>query len=136
MPRTFKADLNELLPLLEYVRNESKNLGLSPSLMNSIELATEEVVVNIINYGYSSRKGTIEVSCTSPYRGGLKIVIKDHGKPFNPLENAPKYDPDTPLQEKEVGGCGIFFITKIMDEVQYSRENESNILTLVKHHIH
>ena len=60
------------------------------------------------------------------------ISISDHGKPFNPLK---KPDPDItlPAEKREIGGLGIFLVKKTMDNVTYSREDETNILTLCKY---
>jgi anti-sigma regulatory factor (Ser/Thr protein kinase) len=61
----------------------------------------------------------------------MTVVISDEGKPYDPTQ---KEDPDInlPVEDRPIGGLGIFLIRQIMDEVKYSREDRQNRLTLVK----
>ena len=61
----------------------------------------------------------------------LRLTFTDTGRPFDPLQAD---DPDTkvPLSERKIGGLGIFVVKKMMDKVEYRRENDRNILTLTK----
>ena len=61
----------------------------------------------------------------------LRLFFKDTGKPFDPTKSA---DPDiqAPAAERPIGGLGIFVMKKLMDQVEYRRENGCNILTLSK----
>jgi anti-sigma regulatory factor (Ser/Thr protein kinase) len=97
-----------------------------------IRLVCEEIIVNVIHYAYPDGEGNVAVSYDiSPDQGLLTITIADRGVPFNPLE---KDDPDIslPLDERPIGGLGIFMVKSIMDEVRYQRENDMNTLTLTK----
>ncbi len=134
MVKTFKARLENLREILRFIHSQAALNGFDPDTINKIELASEEVVVNIIEYGYPNQEGELSVDCQ--FSGnGLKIEIKDHGIPFNPLESPPSIDFNASLEDRKIGGCGIFFITTLMDEVNYNRENEMNVLTLVKYKI-
>ncbi len=93
----------------------------------------EEALVNIIRHGYPKEKGTISISCRQPSRLGLKVVLTDHGIPYNPCEHMRTIDSNAPLEMRNLGGYGIYFIVKIMDEVDYKHEDTKNILTLVKY---
>ena len=64
----------------------------------------------------------------------MKITIADSGKPFNPLVQKPKADREASLEERQMGGLGLLFIRKCLDEVSYQRKNHQNILTLIKKH--
>jgi serine/threonine-protein kinase RsbW len=59
----------------------------------------------------------------------MKVEVEDDGRPFNPLE-APPPDIGKPLAEREVGGLGIHLVRKMMDELEYRRENDKNLLIL------
>lgn len=122
MGKKFQASLDQLYDMLDFIRDEAKSVGFEPRSVSKIELACEEALVNIIQHGYPDFRGNIEIFCLRPESKGIKIVIKDHGIPFNPLS----------LSKKEGTGYGIFFIIRLMDEVSYVREENSNILTLVK----
>jgi len=97
-----------------------------------IDLAVEEIFVNIASYAYAPGTGpaTIRVGLTDD---GSVFVIEliDQGVPYNPLA---KEDPDITLsaEERKIGGLGILLTKKSMDDVQYEYANGSNILTLRK----
>ena len=97
-----------------------------------LELAVEEIFVNIANYAYGDGVGQAVIQARvldSPK--GIELVFKDGGVPYNPLERqAP--DPNLPLEEREIGGWGIFLVKKNVDEVSYAYEAGKNILTIRK----
>ena len=99
-------------------------------LVNQIDLAVEEIFVNIAHYAYSGKGGEAEVSCILS-DGVITISFTDKGKPFNPLE---KEDPDITLsaEERKIGGLGIFLTKKFMDKVWYVYEDGRNKLSFSK----
>ena len=105
-------------------------------LLNQIDLAVEEIFVNIAHY--SGSEDAI-VSCdyhiSGDGNGTLTVVFKDKGKPFNPLERA---DPDLSLsaEERSIGGLGIFLTKKFMDSVEYEFAGGMNCLTIKKTLLH
>lgn len=133
MNKCFPANLKHLYDMLDFVRLHAQNCGFEVAYINKIELATEEVLVNIINYGYPETEGAVEIQCSFSGQEGLKIVIKDGGIPYNPLKDKKTFNLQSALEERSVGGYGIFFILSLMDEVVYAREENFNVLTLKKH---
>jgi anti-sigma regulatory factor (Ser/Thr protein kinase) len=105
--------------------------GLSPDVVNAVNVALDEVMNNIISYGYDEgvRAEILLRFDRQPRR--LLVEIEDTGKAFNPLE-APAPDLTSPLAERQVGGLGIHFIKHLMDEVSYTRMGRTNVLKLVK----
>ncbi len=99
-------------------------------LLNQIDLAVEEIFVNIAHYAYSGKGGEASVTC-SIADGTMTITFEDCGIPFNPLE---KKDPDITLsaEERSIGGLGIFLTKKFMDSVNYVYEDGKNKLTFSK----
>ena len=99
-------------------------------LVNQIDLAVEEIFVNIAHYAYSGKGGEAEVSCILS-DGVITISFTDKGKPFNPLE---KEDPDITLsaEERKIGGLGIFLTKKFMDKFWYVYEDGRNKLSFSK----
>lgn len=97
-----------------------------------IDVAVEEIFVNICKYAYTPDQGRavvrVEVA-DDPVQ--VKITFIDQGKPYDPLQ---KDDPDVtlPADEREIGGLGIFMVKNTMDAVDYKYKDGSNILTLVK----
>ena len=101
-------------------------------ILNQIDLAVEEIFVNIAHYSGSEEA---EISCGYHIGGDgsglLTIIFKDKGKPFNPLA---KPDPDLTLsaEERKIGGLGIFLTKKFMDSVEYEFVDKKNCLTIKK----
>lgn len=133
MKKSFPAQLERLYDMLEFIRDHTKAVGCDSNFVNKVELASEEVLVNIISYGYPARDGVIEIYWDFSQENAIKITIVDSGVPYNPLRDRKTFDSQLALQEKTVGGYGVFFIMNLMDEVNYQREEDLNILTLVKY---
>ena len=95
-----------------------------------IDVAVEEIYINIAHYAYAPSTGEVEVSCGEE-NGVFTVVFADRGKPFDPLAHA---DPDITLSadEREIGGLGIFMTKKFMSSVAYRYEDGKNILTITK----
>lgn len=134
MIKTYSASLDKLYEMLQFITDHAKAVGFDNGDISKIELASEEALVNIISYAYPNSVGFIDIICGPTNAVGLKIVIRDGGIPYNPLTNAKKTDHPLPATEsRAIGGYGVFFILKMMDEVDYKRENNTNILTLIKY---
>lgn len=116
----------------KFIRTSLGELGFKGELVNKVALASEEILVNIINYAYVDKPGELSIDCkeNSDPRG-VTVVFTDSGISFNPLA---KIDPDItkPVEEREIGGLGIYMVKKLMDSVKYERLNDKNILTIVK----
>ena len=118
--------------VMAFVDDNLESVGCSMKSQMQIDIAVEEVFVNICKYAYHPDKGRaivrVEVS-DEPVQ--VKITFIDHGKPYDPLE---KEDPDVTLsaEERQIGGLGIFMVKQTMDAVEYEYRDGSNILTLVK----
>ena len=101
-------------------------------LLNQIDLAVEEIFVNIAHYsGSEEAEIVLDYHIGGDGSGVLTVIFKDGGKPFNPLERA---DPDLTLsaEERSIGGLGIHLIRRYMDSINYERIDNKNILTLRK----
>jgi anti-sigma regulatory factor (Ser/Thr protein kinase) len=100
--------------------------------INMLDLAVEEIFVNIAHYAYDAENTENEVSITCTLEGcTLTIIFSDTGKPFNPLDRP---DPDITLsaEQRRIGGLGIYLTKQFMDKVEYEFKNGHNILTIVK----
>jgi serine/threonine-protein kinase RsbW len=126
---TLPADLAHLQAFLEQADHWAREAGLSEKKVQDIALATEEALVNIFHYGYREGEGEVAMACRIAPET-LTLEIRDTGQPFNPLS---REDPDTSLslEDRPIGGLGIFLIKQLMDEVHYRREGDQNILTVV-----
>jgi len=123
------AKLESLETVRSFVLQTIKDWNITQEIVSKIELVLEEVLTNIINYAYPTGEGDVEVQCTLMNKDKLCFVIQDWGNPFNPLtENSP--DLSTDLFERKIGGLGIFLVRKMVDELDYQREEGKNILKL------
>ena len=126
------AKLENLEKIVQFVSSYAEKGGFTEKRIQELELATEEAVVNIMKYAYPEDTGAVEVSCGVDENDRMIVEIVDTGTPFNPLsQSKPNLTGD--ISERKVGGLGIFFIRKMMDDVEYRHENGKNILTLVPH---
>ena len=135
--KVFPAELKSLYEMLAFVKEYGKSHSVPDFILDQMTLAVEEALVNVISYGYPNKKGTIEITCQEPdSKGGINIIIKDQGVPFNPIENAPNHPPSAERMtksENSVGGYGIYILIGLMDRVEYQRIDGGNILSLVKY---
>ena len=118
--------------VMAYVDKNLEAVGCSMKAQMQIDIAVEEIFVNICKYAYHPDKGraTVRVEVLDePVQ--VKITFIDHGKPYDPLQ---KDDPDVTLsaEDRQIGGLGIFMVKQTMDNVEYQYKDGSNILTLVK----
>lgn len=132
MEKTFIAELSSLYPILHWVRSHLEHVGFLESQIRNIEIALEEGLVNIFSYAYQGEGGTLTISFSQKMGSYVEIILKDEGLPFNPLKDKKEIDPLIPVESIEEGGLGILFMQKLMDKVEYRRENGANILTLRK----
>lgn len=137
--KVFSAELDQLYEMLMLIREYGSTHHMPSHMLDQIILATEEALVNIINYGYpEEKKGTIEIICEElNHQAGIKITIKDQGVPFNPIENLPSTPPspsDTLNKpDNYLGGYGIYLLIGLMDAVEYQRIEGGNVLSLTKY---
>lgn len=130
--RLFFASVEHLHEMLEFILGEAKQVGFKPAALGQIELASEEAIVNVIHHAYKDRGGEIEIAVLSEPQKKCVITLSDDGEPFDPLVQVDPVDISASLEDRDIGGLGIHFIRKCLDEVSYSREGNWNVLTLVK----
>ncbi len=126
---TLPARMASLMPSLSFVKTCTESTGFHAKRIGEIELCLEEILVNIINYAYPERPGEMDISCGLKEDGTLIINVADQGVPFDIL-SVERPDITASVDERHIGGLGIFFVKQLMDDVNYRRENDKNILTL------
>ena len=104
--------------------------GWTPDLSFKVNLALEELVINIMDYGFADGDHEIDITLISEDHR-LIIEIADSGKAFDPLQDAPVPDVNAPAEERPIGGLGIYLVRNMMDDMQYRREGDRNYLTLI-----
>lgn len=133
--KIFEATDENLEAVNDFIHEQIKPFSCQSQTLFQIDLAVEEIFVNISHYAYSPDKGTVQIDCsvekTADAPAKLTVSFTDRGKAFNPLA---KPDPDITLsvEEREIGGLGIFLTKKYMDSVLYEHKDNQNILTFTK----
>ena len=115
-----------------FVEDQLEGTACTNKVKMQLKLAIEEIFVNIAHYAYGEETGTAKVvSELDSEQGELKVRFIDQGIPFDPLK---KEDPNTNLtiEDRQVGGLGIFLVKKLMDKVEYEYSDGCNILTITK----
>jgi anti-sigma regulatory factor (Ser/Thr protein kinase) len=129
---TFDADFENLDEIREFVGEAASLVGFSDKEIYSIQLAADEASSNIIEHAYAGMKGgKIEIDCII-LDEGLKIVMRDQGRSFDP-SSVPEPNVKADLSERRIGGLGMYLMRKLMDEVSYESSDETgNKLTMIK----
>lgn len=129
---TVEAKTENLEEVLGFVDRHLETMDCSTKVSVQIDVAVEELFVNIAHYAYSPGTGsaTIGVEILKD-PAAIAITFTDRGKPFDPLA---KEDPDITLsaEERQIGGLGIYMVKKSMDEVVYEYKDGQNILRIKK----
>ncbi len=127
---TINADIDEIPKISETLESLMHAHAFSEEDILDTQLAVEEAVTNSIVHGYEGKTGTITVSFeVTRNRAGIRI--EDEAVPFDPF-SLPEPDLDGNLEERRIGGLGVFLIRQVMDEVSYRHDNGKNILSLIK----
>ena len=102
----------------------------SSGLVFNVNLVLEELVINVHHHGHDGGVHEIEIKLDSE-PGRLKIEVIDDGRPFDPLRDAALPDTNRSLEDRAVGGLGLYLVRSVMDEMQYKREQGKNRVILV-----
>jgi len=131
---SLKAVTDNIPVVTDFVEEYLEKFNIPMKTKMQLDVAIDEIFSNIANYAYSEKGDagdaivSIEVSDTSDY---VVITFKDSGKEFNPLI---KEDPDVTLSvdERGIGGLGIYMVKKSMDDVNYEYTDGMNVLKIKK----
>ncbi len=127
------AKRENLEEVLAFVDKELEIANCSMKTQMKIDVAVEEIFVNIANYAYAPETGSALIRIETQYDANrVEITFHDWGMPYDPLA---KPDPDITLSaaERQIGGLGIFMVKKSMDDMKYSYVDGQNVLTIVKY---
>ena len=130
---TLEARSANLDQAVSFVSGKLEAADCPVKIQMQIEVAVEELFVNVASYAYPSGSGsvTIDMEITEEPAAAV-ITFTDSGIPFNPLK---KDDPDIALsaEERQIGGLGIYMVKKSMDDIAYAYRDGRNVLRIVKY---
>ena len=129
---TIEATPENVDKVIEFIDGMLEEYGCGVKEQMAIDVAVDELFSNIAHYAYNPETGyaTVRVDVLNEPLS-VEITFIDHGVPYDPLAKA---DPDTTLslEEREIGGLGIFIVKKSMDAVNSEYKDGKNILTIKK----
>jgi anti-sigma regulatory factor (Ser/Thr protein kinase) len=133
---TLSADLDNLKQIRDYVKVASVATGMDDRASYNLQLAVDEIATNIITHGYleSGIQGSI-ILRSEVIPEGLRITLEDTGVEFDPTTRiVDESDLSRPLEERAMGGLGIFLALQGVDNFSYKRINDRNYNIFEMHH--
>ncbi len=129
---TLPGRFNSLAAISEFATRAAEAAGLDPCAVYAVQMAVDEACSNIIEHAYGGEgRGAIECTCRIN-DDGLIVIIRDHGRPFDPTI-VPQPDLHASLEDRKGSGLGLYFMRQLMDEVHFEFALDSgNVLTIVK----
>jgi serine/threonine-protein kinase RsbW len=127
---TIGSDIAEIPDISARLEEAMEAAGFTPEEILDTQLAVEEAITNVIVHGYRQPGGKIVVSCTADTRR-VEVRIADNAPPFDPL-SLPEPDLDGNVEDRKIGGLGVYLIRQVMDGISYQYEGGKNILVLIK----
>ena len=122
------ACLKSLEALQHFALSWAVRVDVSPALQSRIELVLEEVLVNVFHYAYpQEHPGMVTLQCLFR-ENALVFFVRDTGPAFNPLEKEAA-DISLDIDDRQIGGLGIYLIRAMVDSLTYERKSGANILT-------
>ena len=126
------ADPKQLAVLNQFLREFWTAAGLAPAAMQPFELALEEVFMNVVMHGSEpGRTPWVEVALDGGAAESVAMTVEDDGPRFDPL-SLPPPDLSAGLDQRPVGGLGVFLVRQMMDSVSYQRVGARNQLRMIK----
>ena len=126
---TLVGKAESLGPAMDFVRDGAREANLPESRIHELDLLLEEILVNIWRYSYpEGAPGTVIVTYSIPEPGELAVEVGDQGIEFDPLKAGPP-DLTLDLDQRPVGGLGIWLVKSFARSLTYRREQGWNRLT-------
>ncbi|MFL5735330.1 MAG: ATP-binding protein [Chloroflexia bacterium] len=127
--RSFEGQLEQLAAIHDFIDQAAAEMDLGEEDAFACRLAADEAAANAFEHAYSGLPGRVEVT-TWREDEAVRLDVRNWGAPFDPQAVA-EPDISRPLEERPIGGLGIFLMRKFMDEVSFSfHPQEGNTITM------
>ena len=120
----------ELPRVAEAVEDTAERESWPAKLLFQVNLVLEELALNVMTHGRNGGARHLDVILRSD-PNLITIELVDDGPRFDPLAEAPEFDPDQPIEERRIGGVGVHLVRTLVDEATYRHEDGKNRVTLV-----
>jgi len=127
--------IDEIGPLARDAAAFLASHQVDPDTAFAVDLALEELVSNVIRHAYKDGDSNRICVRIDVGKDQIVLVVEDSGPAFNPLD-LPEPDLDKPVDERPIGGLGVFLVKKTVDRMEYERLDNRNVLriTVVRRH--
>lgn len=134
MQFSYTNNISELKKLASDIETFAETYQLKPKVIYALNLCLDEVLTNIISYGLKecapNSKIQLELKINNNH---IMAIISDPGVPFDPLQLIDDLpDTSSSIEDRTIGGLGVYFLEQYMDKVDYERKGNLNVLTLTK----
>ena len=129
MEQKFKRSFNELKNIVTMTESMFLEEGVEPDLRNVVDLATEELFVNMVTYNTESSEDILIQMM--PHEHGIEVSLTDYDvERFDPTSSG-GVDVDSPLDERTPGGLGLYLVLKMVDSIHYQYRNRQSKITFI-----
>ena len=129
MEQKFKRSFNELQNIVKMTETMFQEEGLESGLRNVVDLATEELFVNMVTYNTESNEDILIQMM--PHEHGVEVSLTDYDvERFDPT-GIGNVDVDAPLDERTPGGLGLYLVLKMVDSIHYEYRNRQSKITFI-----
>lgn len=130
---TLPADLDALARISAFVTEAAERAGLDERATWQVQLAVDEAATNVIQHAYDvDTPGDLTLGWRCEDNKFI-VTLRDYGRQFDP-GSIPEPDITSPLEDRQVGGLGLYLITRLMDEVRFDFNPQGgNLLTMIKY---
>ena len=130
---TRAAYLESLSDFRQFIKGHCTGIpGVTDEILYDVQLAVDEACANIISHGYADLDPGSIILDLDIHPDKVIVTLTDFGHSFEP-SSTPVPDVNAPIEERELGGFGLFFIQQSMDEMSYQVTEDGNKMTLIKH---
>jgi serine/threonine-protein kinase RsbW len=129
MEKKFKRSFSELTNIVAMTESVFQEAGLEAKLRNVVDLATEELFVNMVKYNIESQEDILIQMV--PHSHGMEVSLTDYDvERFDPT-CAATVDVDAPLDERTPSGLGLYLVLKMVDSIHYEYRNRQSRITFI-----
>jgi anti-sigma regulatory factor (Ser/Thr protein kinase) len=122
--------LQEIPEAAARIEDFAEHHALPSAAVARLNLCLDELLTNIVRYAFEEAGShTIAIRVTA-LDGRLRAEIADNGRPFDPLTQAPEPDVDANLEDRAVGGLGVYLVKQLMDRAEYAYRDGQNQITI------
>ena len=132
MKKSYTANLASLNEIAKDIEEFCNTCGVSGNDVYAINLAVDELFTNSVVYGYENNADAVvdvEIECQA---NKVKIVLSDYAPKFNPLQEVEAPDLNSDIETRKIGGLGVFFAKKQMNEISYAYNDGKNVITMYR----